>query len=252
MKPDLSMTGWAVVSYMFFITAWGIPQILFPLTAGEGDLLHHLLWGIVYLGLAGTALPLYLSGKYGMLLYDPDVPQRSFIIGIAALLAAAVIGIFLSGSFDQIMENRPPAHISVKYLLLCAPMAMALALQCFFIIPSAVTALLGGHNGARSLAIVVSALCLGLGFFVDDGLTFSGNAVNMTVLGLFFGTVAVLTRSVYLTALILFLVMLSNNLAEAKYHYYPWYATVTGFAVCLTAFLMFYLRVLLDKRTKRE
>jgi len=216
---------------LVFLTVWGVSQMVLPVSEGEWGVAHCLFWGIVYLGIVGTALPLYIARKYNLAMSDPDVPAKRFIIGTAALLIAAGVGVFMSGSFDRVMELRPPAAVVFKYLLLFAPMAAALTLHCLFLVPAAVTGALGGHNGAMSFAIVVSALSMGLGFLVDSGFASTENAVTMTVLGLLFGTGAVLTRSVYLTAFVFFLVMLSNTLADGKYNDYPWYAAVTGFAL---------------------
>jgi len=232
MGSDMKFARWALGSYIIFLTAWGVSQMAFPDWEGGWGVARCLFWGIVYLGIAGTALPLYIARKFDLAMSDPDVPAKRFIIGTAALLIAVGVGVFMSGSFDRVMEIRPPAAVVLKYLLLFAPMAAALTLHCLFLVPAAVTGALGGHNGAMSLAIVVSALSMGLGFLVDARFDSTENAVTMTVLGLLFGTGAVLTRSVSLTAFVFFLVMLSNTLAEGKYNDYPWYAAATGFVLC--------------------
>lgn len=199
-----------------------------------GRYLSLLFFYIFYIALLGITVPLYLSRRFGFKFHQP-VSRNRTVGGVIALALVILVGVFFSDALPIQAQNSPATSGLLKYLLLLLPMSLGTCLQSFHLVPKTVETVLGGRVSGLFVAAFISALSLGLGFFIDTQFAAIELAMIMTILGLLLGPGTGLTRSVYLTYPVLLAVMMVNTLAEAKYFGEPWWALFIGFEVCCMA-----------------
>jgi hypothetical protein len=224
--------------YMGFLTSWGIGQILAEKMGESVSYFPLLFFYIVFMTIFGIAVPFLLSKKYGFRFHNPS-SKRQKLIGFTALILVFIAGTFNPDALPILIDNPPSVGNTVKYLLLFLPMALGICLQSFFLIPRTVEAVINRKRIGIVLAVIISALSYGFGFYVDTLFTDIEFASTMVFLGVFFGVGSVFTRSLYFTYPVLFIVMLTNTLAEAKYFEEPWGVLVIGFMISFTVVILF-------------
>jgi hypothetical protein len=224
------MISLTILAYSGFLVAWGTGQALAEIIQENGKYFSLLFFCVVFITLFGIAVPLLLSKQYSFKLHIPGTKWRQ-ITGNTALLIVFIIGVFNPDAFPVLLKNPPAAAATVKYFLLFLPMSLGIYLQSFFLIPRTIESVVSGKKLSIVLAIIVSALSYGLGFWVDTLFMSIEFAFTMAFLGIFFGMGSVFTGSIYSTFPVLFVVTLVNTLAEAKYYEDPWGILTIGFGV---------------------
>ncbi|MGD9212136.1 MAG: hypothetical protein PVI90_15245 [Desulfobacteraceae bacterium] len=225
-----------ILAYVGFIFTWGFSQILdIETSGGLPAFLSLVFFLVVYVSAFGIALPFFLSIQYGYELHG-SASKISRMIGIAALVGGFVIGVFFSDALPLIKANPPTTAGIIKYLLLFAPMALAICLQCFFLVPMTIKSFCNDKISAIILPVSGAVLSIGFGFWVDQLFRDFDLAMVMMMLGTFFGLGAVLTQSLYLTYFFFFPTMLINTLSEGKYTEFSWGPLIIGF-VCTSAII---------------
>ena len=230
------MLFFTLLAYLGFLITWGIGQVTARITGNLASFLSLVFFMVVYVAIFGIAIPLHLSRKFGYQFHS-SVSKTRRITGLVVLLCVFVIGVFLSDALPKLQANPPSAGGVIKYLLLFPPMALGICLQSFFLIPRTIEALTGNKSSSILLAVIGSAVSVGLGFWVDQLFSSFEIAIVMMVLGIFFGLGAALTRSLYFTYLFFLPTMLVNTLSEGKYFGFSWGALIIGFVCsCLVVF----------------
>ncbi len=228
-----------LLAYLGYLLTWGIAQA-WAKAQGEAAAFWSLLFFmIIHVAVFGIAVPFYLIRRFGFGL-KASTSHRGLAIGLAALVLVFIAGIFLSGSLTTLSADPPSIAAIVKYVLIFSPMALGICLQCFVLIPQTVKIALGSKSWASIAAIFISAVSVGMGFWVDQLFTNAEDALTMGILGVFLGIGAQQTRSLPLIYLFFFPIMVVNTLAEGKHFDSPWGALFIGFAVCMLAILYFW------------
>ncbi len=209
---------WVTISVVVYIGTWGLIQYL-PTVYGESWVFELLFCVVAQVG-TGLIVALVLSRKFDVRMAGGGT-KRGWIIGSLLLAVVLILATFQSGALGQVIENPPGVEDVAKYLCLFVPMCLAIYFQFFFLVPMTVEKVLGTNILGRSVAVVISAFCVGVGFFAD-GVGDLELALTMLMLGFFFGAGAVLTRSFWATFSVFIVVMLINTLAEAKYFDHLW------------------------------
>ncbi len=221
------------LSYLGFIACWGIAQVL-PATFGQGWRLFSLLFFyVVSVSIAGIMAPLYLADQFGFTFHEP-VSRRRMFLGVAVLGSTLIVG-GSAAALPMLMQGPPPVENAVRYFLVLLPIALGICFQSCLLIPRTVETLLDGKLLGILTAVLLSALSFGLAFMVDSLFSDIGHALLMTGFGLLFGLAAVLTRSVYLTFPVMFVVVIANTAARVQYREDPWGPLVAGFGIFLAA-----------------
>ena len=228
-----------LLAYVGFLTTWGVGQVAARMTGEVASFFSLVFFMVVYVAIFGIALPFYLSRRFGYKSHLTGSKPR-MIAGLVVLSFVFIVGVFFSDALQKLQATPPSAEGVVKYLLLFSPMALGICLQSFFLIPRTIEALMGDKPSTLLLAVIGSAVSIGLGFWVDQLFSSFDIAVVMMVLGIFFGLGAALTRSLYLTYVFFLPTMLVNTLAEGKYFGFPWGALMIGF-VCSCAMVIHHI-----------
>ncbi len=217
-----------LLAYAAFLLSWGIGQA-FDLWPGEGGgFIQLTFFMVVYIALTGIALPLGLARRFGFPLHLSASRGRT-LGGLGVFGLVSILGIFFSDALPLLAANPPSLAGVFKYLLLFVPMSLGICLQCFFLIPRSLEAVLPEQRWTPLVVIGASVLAVGLGFWVDQLFVTTDLALIQMYLALFFGLGAFLTRSLPLTYGFYVVTMLVNTLSEGKYYIFPWSALVIGF-----------------------
>lgn len=211
-------TIYIISAYVLFLISWYIPQYINK-TYPEHQYFTNWFFNIVYIGISGIGIPLYIAGKFN-LGFNKKATRKEMTIGVISLIIALIAGIIFSGAFTEIINSKPSAQIILKYAILFSGMSLGICLHSFLLIPSLIGNLNGRNVPSMILTVIVSSLSVGLGFFVDSVLGNMELALTMAILGLFFATGYVMTRKFTVVYAAFFIVILANTLAEAKYHNY--------------------------------
>lgn len=227
-SPQAKAAILTLLAYLAFLIAWGGAQALQPL----GVTISLSVFVFVYVGLTGIGLPFQVAAALRLPM-PARSPRGELLGGIGALAIALLIGVFGSDALPLIAANPPDLAGVIKYLLLFLPMGLGISLMCFDLIPRTVQVLLGEGWPGRFAAAVAAGLAIGLGFWVDQ--LFSGMelAIIQGLLGLLIGLGYLLTRSLALTTLTYWVLLLVNTLSEGKYFGYPWAILIGGFMFSL-------------------
>ena len=228
-----------LLAYLGFLITWGLGQVTARFTGEVASFFSLVFFMVVYIAISGIAIPLYLSRRFSYRFHLP-VSRARMIAGIVVLSFVFIVGVFFSDALPKLQAAPPSAEGVVKYLLLFTPMALGICLQSFFLIPRTVESLMGDKSSTLLIAVICSAVSIGLGFWVDQLFSSFDIAIIMMVLGVFFGLGAALTRSLYLTYLFFLPTMLVNTLSEGKYFGFPWGALIIGF-VCSCAMVLHHI-----------
>jgi len=222
-----------LLAYLGFLTTWGVGQATARLTGEVASFLSLVFFMAVYVALFGVAMPLYLSRRFSYACHAPVSKTRT-IAGLVVVFFVFIAGVFFSDALPKLQAAPPSREGVIKYLLLFSPMALGLCLQSFFLIPRTIESLMGNTPSTLFLAVFGSSVSIGLGFWVDQLFRSFEDAIVMTVLGVFFGLGAMLTRSLYVTYLFFLPTMVVHTLSEGEYYDLPWGALIIGF-VCSCA-----------------
>ncbi|MFZ5821240.1 MAG: hypothetical protein ACOYYJ_15195 [Chloroflexota bacterium] len=221
------------LSYTAFLLAWGIGQAMEGWLGKDGIFIQLTFFMVVYIALTGIAIPLWLARRFGFALSTP-APKWRKAGGFLALGIVLVASVFFSDALPLLKADPPSAAGALKYLLLFVPMALGICLQCFFLAPRSLEAVLPDRWWRPVLVVAASALAIGLGFWVDQLFASPDLALTQVMLGVFFALGALLTRSFAWTYACYLVAILVNTLSEGKYFEYPWAALGIGFvAACL-------------------
>ncbi|MCA9552043.1 MAG: hypothetical protein KC933_18530 [Myxococcales bacterium] len=246
----MSLRAYALFAQLVWLACWAGAQLLVERMGPAMLPVSLYAFTVGYAALAGVALPLWGARRYGLRLSAPTAGGRRGA-GIAALTVAVLAGLFGSGAAQQVVAEPPSGAVLVKYFFLFAPMAAGITLHAFFLLPRG---LAGPQDHLRpttlALAVGVSALSVGAGFWADQLFRSVDLAGVQLVLGLFLGLGAALSRSALWTYFAYLLIMQFNTLEEAKYFDFPWAPLVAGFIVS-TAALVAYGAATARTRTRR-
>jgi SAM-dependent methyltransferase len=195
----------AVASYNRALSTWQVnPEGVSPVET------------LASIALTGIAIPLALARRFGFPLHLSASRRRT-------------LGIFFSDALPLLAANPPSLAGVIKYLLLFVPMSLGICLQCFFLIPRSLEAVLPERRWTPLVVIGASVIAVGLGFWVDQLFVTADLALIQMYLALFFALGAFLTRSLPLAYGFYVVTILVNTLSEGKYYTYPWAALVMGF-----------------------
>ncbi len=227
-----------LLSYLGYLLTWGMAQVWAKEQSEAAAFWSLLFFMVIHVAVFGIAIPLYLTRRFGL-----QVPgsssSRGTVIGLAALVLVFIAGVFLSGSLDTLSATPPSLSGIGKYLLLFVPMALGICLQCFFLIPRMVQTAMENKPWRSIASILLGALSVGMGFWVDQLFNNAEDALTMAILGVLLVLGMQQTRSLSLTYLFFLPIMLVNTLAEGKYYDSPWAALLIGFGVCAMVLIYF-------------
>ena len=217
-----------LLAYAAFLLTWGIGQAFERWLGENGVFIQLTFFMVVYIALTGIALPLALARRLSFPLHLSASRWRS-LGGLGVFGLVSILGIFFSDALPLLAANPPSLEGVFKYLLLFVPMSLGICLQCFFLIPRSLEAVLPERRWTPLVVIGASVIAIGLGFWVDQLFVTTDLALIQMYLALFFGLGAFLTRSLPLTFGFYVVTLLVNTLSEGKYYTYPWAALVIGF-----------------------
>jgi hypothetical protein len=236
-KKQITVFG----AYLLFLTTWGLAQAL-DLCIGENNLFFQLIFFVlVYIAFSGVFIPLHLIKKFHLTQATNTSKTRLFI-GFVVFLLVSIIGTVFSDAIPLLQANMPTIEGLIKYILLFLPMSLGICLQCFFLIPNTLQKTLPEKKWKPFLIIFLSALSIGIGFWVDQLFISPELAIIQFVLGLFVAIGAYLTQSFLLTYGFYSIILLINTLSEAKYYHYPWTVLIIGFVCVVTIAAVFQYR----------
>lgn len=221
----------AAVLYGLFLLCWGVSQAL--KLEGQSTIASMVLFYLVTMPLVGVGGGLLMVHRLGLKAVAVPAERWKPWLGWVAFALVLLSGVGNQQGLPALLR-RPPALVGVaKYLVLFAPMVLALSLWSFLIIPRIVERLVPRRSMKGLSAIVVAAVSMGLSFYVDQLFGDFQFAGIMLILGALTATGAVMTGSFGNTLPVFFVMMLINTLAEAKYFGEPWLPLLAGLAIAL-------------------
>lgn len=236
---NLTLAATVFLAFLAWVGVWGLCQ-LFAAAAEQSGALSLYAFTIGFSALAGVLVPLAIIARNRLSLSGRS-GNRDMVAGAAAFALALGLGLFGSGAAIEIGSAPPSLAVILKYLLLFAPMALAVSLFAFFLVPATCRRLLGDRWPTGLVSTVLSALVLGIGFWADQRFATADLALIQAILGLIIGAGVWLTRSFGAATVTYFVILLANTLAEAKYHSLPWSPIVWGFILATAIVALFSL-----------
>lgn len=223
-----------ILAYLFFLGTWWFSQLLALRMGPQNEWWTLLIFMTLFVGISGILVPAYLIRRLHYSFCDRRT-STAIYIGLGLLIAAMLAAMLGSGALDQAVAQAPGNNILVKYSLMFMPMALAVSLMCFFLIPKTVEHVLGRNPMSFAVAVVASSVAMFLGFYADSLFTDLGLAATMGILGAVFCAGFMLSRSFTALYVAFYLTMYVNTLAEAKYYHYPTGPLAGGFFFCCLA-----------------
>lgn len=219
--------GRVILVLMVFLVLWGLLQWLSRVLGADYRELVLLSYMVLFVAGAGIVLPLISGLRGGLELVQGR--RGSLLWGSVVLVAAGTaLGILGSGSLELLLADPPSFGVIVKYVLLFAPMSLAVALVSFWLVPLTVERSLGtGFLGGLAAILAGGAVCF-LGFLVDGLFTDLSLAATLGLLGLIFSAALVLGGSFWLVYPPFAVVFLVNTLAAGRYDGESWWVLISG------------------------
>ena len=225
-----------LTAIIFFYSLWGISQLLNIKV--ENSILPHILFSIIFTGIAGCLIPIMLKNTYE---WTYDRTDSKNILGLFFLVFTVIFGTIFSGAIFQVIKLHYSLGMVIKYVLLFFPMSLAISLFAFLVIPN----LIDGWTNKKSKAILLVssiALFFFISFLIDSLFTDMSFAGIMGLLGLLFGISYIFLRNFWIIYLGFFITMLINTLAENKHDEYQYWIVILSTLLSLLILLYDYLK----------
>ena len=204
-------------SIVFFYIGWGVIQLISVKT--QYSLLSSLLFSIVFTGLIGCFIPIYLKNKF---FWSYNKPSSNKIIGYLFLIVAILFSTILSGALVKAIELEYSGSIILKYILLFFPMSLGVGLFAFLLIPNMIQG--WEKNKMKSVLLVISiSIFFFFSFYMDSLFQDVELAITMGFIGLLLGVGYLFLRNFWIVYLALFIIMLVNTLSDNKYDEYSYW-----------------------------
>jgi len=153
-------------------------------------------------------------------------------------LIASIIEITFFTSWATIITSSDNNAITIKHILITLPISIALCLQFYLMIPIALIRRFQENNLTILMTILISAISMGFGLFIETGFRNAEVFLTMVLIGFFLGAGSVLTGKFFLTFTTLFLIIYTNSLAMVRYIDFSFPVAITGFIFCISALLI--------------
>jgi hypothetical protein len=194
-------------------------------------------------GLLGTMIPIIIGRKI-KLPYDRVVTTGRIFNGIALLAGALILEIIFFSSWFTILNTNPDDIIRIKHLLVTLPIAIALSLMFYFLLPETIERFLGTGPASRIITLIIPAGALGLVLYAETGFTHPAVFYVMTGVGFLAAAGHLLTDKFFLTFITIFLAVYANSLSQLRYDGFSWPVAIIGFIFCMSILIVgFYVRV---------
>lgn len=227
------LNPWAsIAAILFMYICWGIAQWVAKTT--EGSDLSAILFSLLYCTISGVLIPLFIKRKKKLAF---NFGKPNYLWSSISIVITLVVGLILSGAVKETLAINYGITTIVKYLLLFFPMALALSLFAFFIIPH--TLKNRQHTLSAKIVLVIAiALFFFIGFWVDQ-LFQVELAITMGLLGLLFGICFLFVRNFWTMFSVFYITILFNTLAESKYVNYPMWVVILCSVLCVALLVAF-------------
>ena len=217
-----------IFSITLFYICWGVSQLISIKT--QYSLLSSLVFSIVFTGLIGTFIPIYLKNKFN---WSYNKPSSNRLLAYLFLILAIIFSTILSGAFLKVIELKYSWILILKYILLFFPMSLGIGLFAFLLIPNTIQN--WKNSKTKSVLLIFSiSIFFFIAFYVDTLFQDIELAATMAFIGLLLGLAYLFLRNFWLVYSTLFFIMLVNTLADNKYDEYNFWIVIISTILSLT------------------
>jgi len=221
-----------LLSIALFYISWGISQ--FISIEMHYPLLSSLLFSIVFTGIIGCFLPLYLKNRFR---WDYNKPSLNRVSGYLFLLLAITFSTLLSGALFKVVKLEYARIMILKYILLFFPMSLGIGLFAFLLIPNMIQD--WQSSKPKSVLLVISiGIFFFLAFYVDSLFQDMALAGTMGLIGLLLGLSYLFLGNFWVVCSALFIIMIVNTLADNKYDDYNYWIVIVSTLLSLTILML--------------
>ncbi len=209
-----------ILSIAIFYIGWSVSQLISIKT--QQTLLSSFLFSIVFTGLIGTFIPIYLKNKFH---WSYNKLSSNKIIAYIFLVLALLFSTILSGALVKVIELNYSWSLILKYILLFFPMSLGIGLFAFLLIPNTIQD--WENDKMKSALLIISiGIFFFFSFYVDSLFQDIELAATMGVIGLLLGVSYLFLRNFWIVYSALFVIMLVNTLADNKYDDYSYWVVI--------------------------
>lgn len=225
-----------IFSITAFYIGWGVSQLISIKT--RYSLLSSLLFSVVFTGLIGCFIPIYLKNRFH---WSYNKPGSNRIAGYLFLILTIVFSTILSGAFVKAIDLKYSWSLILKYILLFFPMSLGIGLFAFLLIPNMIQD--WNKNKIKSVLLVFSiSFFFFLSFYVDSLFQDIELAATMGFIGLLLGLSYVFLGNFWVVYPALFIIMLVNTLADNKYDEYSYWVVIVSTLLSLTILMFDFIK----------
>ena len=239
MTKQIPLLTTVITIFIFYIT-WGSAQLLDFYFKNSN--LPELFFSTIYTGIAGCLIPLHILKKFNINIFEKTNSLKTSvkIIGYIFLIITILYATVGSEALFKALQIHKSILVILKYLLLFFPMALAISLFAFAIIPY--TTNVDTYTTKKKVSVIFFiSLFFIAGFLVDTLFKDLELSLIMGSIGLLLSIAFILLRNFWLLFSAFYIILLINTLADNKYSEYPFGIVIISSALSL-GILLFYQR----------